>query len=75
MLNHYFPPLRTYCEYLIAALILVELVGVSMRFKSFCVFSLTHDAILQYFVMSFVFFNRINMGLYGIDIFYKIETI
>jgi len=61
MLNHYFPPLRTICEYLIALLILVEFVDVSTRFKSFCAFSFTHDAILQYFVMSFVFFSRINM--------------
>jgi hypothetical protein len=76
MLNHYFPPLRTICEYLIALLILVEFVDVSTRFKSFCAFSFTHDAILQYFVMSFVFFSRINMVYMVSAYFYKskIET-
>jgi len=42
-------------------LILVELVDVSIRFKSFCALSFMHVAILQYFVMSFVFFNRMNI--------------
>ena len=73
MLNNYIPPLRTYCEYLIAVLIFVELVDVSIRFRSFCAFSFTHDAILQYFVMSFVFFNRINMVYMVSQYFIKLK--
>lgn len=74
-LKNYFTILRTYCEYLIALLICVEFVDVFARLRSFCELSFIHNAIAQYFVISFVFFSRINMSpIYGIDIFHKIET-